>query len=401
MYIDNYLKPQVTPSLRFAEETPAVIVKTNEELEQDNLLGVYIPRLMFGLPVSGGAYSKDITVNTSKIKNTKNKTIGSNKLTVKNYVELSVSVNPNIIPPRYVRGENVIVNFADKDIKSAYILPYSFADTNRRKDDVITLYANNFKEPEEEVGLHNIYGVQLDTKNQMVSIFTSQNNEEKGVYTFAINAKTGVVLISDSGKRKIQIVTDDDSITMLNEAQSEITMRDTVINMKADILNIDMTSEVNVRTSRIYRKADNILTEATEDKEHVDSMFRDGNDYTMEYNKQLLKGSRHENITNVFRVKSPISGFTGILTCNQLSMFPTAGSRPPSSVANVSPKGVAKFGKSSPSALPLAIAPATIKALTAISSKVDKLGMKHKIPPLLSLKIRGMTKKITSKAVFG
>jgi hypothetical protein len=401
MYIDNYLKPQVVPSLHFAERTPAVIVKTNEEIGQDNMLGVYIPRLMFGLPISGGAYSKDMTVNTSKIRNSKNKTIGSNRLTVKNYVELTLSINPNIVPPRYVKGENVIVDFADKDVKSAYILPYSYGDTNRRKNDVLTLYVNNFKEPEETMGLHNIYGLQFDTKNQIVSIFTSQNNEEKGVYTFTLNAKDGVVLISDSGKRKIQIVTDDDSITMLNEAQSEITMRDTVINMKADVLNIDMVSEVNVRTSRIYRKADNILTEATEDKEHVDSMFRDGNDYTMEYNKQLLKGSRHENITSVFRVDSPIAGFTGVLTSNQFSISPNAGSQPPSTAATVSSSGVARFGSSSPSALPLATAPATIAALTAIAAKVDALGFKHKIPPILTANIMGMLPTLSSKLVFG
>jgi hypothetical protein len=401
MYIDNYLKPQAMPSLHYAERTPGLIVKTNEELGKDNILGIYIPRLMFGLPIGNGAYENTVSINTSKILNSKNKKIGGTSLKVKNYVELIVSMNPNIVMPRYVNGENVIVDFADKDIKSAYVLPYSFGDTNRRKTDIITLFVNNFQEEQETPGLHNIYALQLDTKNQMVSIFTSQHNEEKGVYTFTINAKDGVVLISDSGKRKIQIKTDDDSITMLNEAQSEITMIDTVINMKADILNIDMTSEVNVRTSRIYRQADNIETRATEDEEFVDTMYREGNDYTMKYNKQYLEGSSHENKTSKFRVNSPISGFTQVLTCNQLSIFPNAGSMPPRVSATINKSGKAKFGNPSPSSKALAIAPATITALTKISKIVDTLSKMHKIPPLLTLRIRAMTRKITSKEVFG
>jgi hypothetical protein len=401
MYIDNYLKPRTAPSLHYAERTPALIVKTNEELEQDNMLGVYIPRLMFGLPISEGAYEKTVPVGTGKILNSKNKKIGAATLKAKNYAELTVSMNPNIIAPRYVKGENVIVDFADKDIKSAYILPYSFGDTNRRKTDVITLFANNFKEDEEDLSLHNIYALQLDTRNQMVSIFTSQNNEEKGVYTFTINAKDGVVLIGDSGKRKIQIKTDDDSVTLLNEAKSEITMAGTVISMKADILNIDMKSEVNVRTSRIYRQADNIETRAAEDREYVDAMCREGNNYKMSYNDQLFKGSRHENITNVFRVNSPVSGFTQVLTCSQLSISPDAGSSPPAAAATVDKKGIARFGSPSGSAVPLAAAPPTINALLATAKIVDTLSKIHTIPPLLSTAVKLMADKISSKRAFG
>jgi hypothetical protein len=400
MYIDNYLKPRVNPSLHYAERTPAVIVKTNEELGQDNMLGVYIPRLMFGLPIGNGAYEREVSIDSSKLLNSKNKKIGANTLTVKNYVELTVSMNPNIIMPKYVNGENVIVDFADKDLKSAYILPYSFGDTNRRKTDILTIFVNNFQEEQEAADLHNIYALQLDTKNQMISIFTSQNNKEKGVYTFAINAKDGVVLIGDSGKRKIQIKTDDDSISMINEAESEITMRDTVINMKADVLNIEMTSEVNIWTSRLYREADNIESYATEDKEHIDSMFRDGNDYTMEYNNQLLKGSSHKNITSKFVVESPISGFSQVLTCNQFSIYNNPGNSPLPSSATIDSAGIAKFANAT-AALPLAVAPPTIAALTTISAMVDGLGAIHRIPPLLSAIISGMTPTISSKAAFG
>jgi hypothetical protein len=401
MYIDDYLRPRVSPSLHYAERTPALIVKTNEETGKDNILGVYIPRLMFGLPIKEGAYEKEISISTNKILNSKNKTIGSTSIKIKNYVELMVSMNPNINMPRYVNGENVIVDFADHDLKSAYILPYSFGDTNRRKTDIITLFVNNFQEEGEEPQLHNIYALQLDTKNQMISLFTSNPNGEKGVYTFAINAKDGAILISDSGKRRILIKTDEDLITLMNEAKSEITMVDTVINMKADVLNIDMKSEINMRTSRIYRKADNIETDATKDYEKITTFHSKGNSFLMEYNNQKLKGSNHENYTSRFKVDSPISGFSKILTCKSISISPLAGSFPSPVSASISASGVAKFGNPSPTSTGLALGMPTITSLKMITSVVDSLCLLHCIPPVLGSAVSSMSNKLSSKLAFG
>jgi hypothetical protein len=401
MYIDNYLRPKVSPSLHYAERTPALIVKTNEEIGKDNILGVYIPRLMFGLPIKDGAYEKTVSINTNKILNSKHKSIGAASIKIKNYVELMVSMNPNINMPRYVNGENVIVDFADHDLKSAYILPYSFGDTNRRKTDIITLFVNNFQEEGEEPQLHNIYALQLDTKNQMISLFTSNPNGEKGVYTFAINAKDGAILISDSGKRRILIKTDEDLITLMNEAKSEITMIDTVINMKADILNVDMKSEINMRTSRIYRKAIDIKTEAINDVEKVINYRSEGNSYNRTYNNQVAMGSNYENYTSRFKAVSPISGFSGELTCAKLAISPAAGSFPSPTVANISSSGVAKFGKSTPAAKGLAVGIPTITALQTISVVVDTLSKIHKIPPVLSKSVSSISSKISSKLAFG
>jgi hypothetical protein len=401
MYIDDYSHPSVSPTLHYAEQTHALIVKTNTELEKDNVLGVYIPKLMFGLPIKNGAYENTISIGTDKIINSKNKKIGSTTLKTKNYVVLPVSMNPNINMPKYVNGENVIVDFADKDIKSAYILPYSFGDTNRRKTDIITLFVNNFAEEGESPDTHNIYALQLDTKNQVASIFTSDTNGEKGVYTFAINGKDGSVLISDSGKRKIQIKTDDDSITMINEARSEITMIDTVINMKADILNIDMVSEINMRTNKITRIANTIESTAIQDNENIVSLFLKGNVYDLQYNMQTLKGTSHENTTCMFRVVSPISGFSGILTSAMFAIHSSAGSFPTPTSPTITTAGIAMFGTPSPAALPLALAPYTISALSMISAMVDGLCALHCIPPSLVEAVGKLGQSITSKWVMG
>jgi hypothetical protein len=401
MYIENHLRPRVTPSLLYAEQTHALIVKTNEELSKDNLLGVYIPKLMFGLPIKNGAYEKTVSIGTSKILNSKNKNIGGTSMNIKNYVTLHVLINPNINMPKYVCGENVIVDFADRDIKSAYILPYSYGDTNRRRTDIITLFVNNFKVEDEIPDTHNIYAIQLDTKNQVASIFTSDPNGEKGIYTFAINARDGSILISDSGKRKIQIKTDPDVITMINEAKSEITMTGTVIDMKADILNIDMKSEINMKTSRITRKADTIETTATKDTEKVNMMDLKGNDYKLTYNNQTLKGNLYSNTTSIHKVTCPLSGFSGLLTVGMLAIFPVPGIPPPPTVPTVAGTGIATFGNPSGTSLPLAVAPHTLAALVHIASKLDALLASHGMDASASGKVSDLSKTIISKAVKG
>jgi hypothetical protein len=403
MYIANYLKPTAHLSLQYTKRTTGVIVKNNTETGQDNLLGVYIPRLMFGLPIKNGAYEKTVSINTSKILNSKNKTIGKTSLKVKNYVELIVTMNNNIIPPKFVNGEDVIVDFADEDIKSAYVLPYSFGvgEINRRKTDILTMYVNNFQNEGEIPDVDNIYAIQLDTKNQMVSIFTSQRNGEKGVYTFSLNGKEGKVLISDSGKRTIIIKTDDDSITVQNEAKSLFSMVSDVMTMKANILNITMDSEINIKTSKMRRVADTIETTATEDKEHIKTLKLDGNQYNLTYNNQTLKGSLHQNTTSIFKVTCPISGFSGILTAKAICIFPIPGVMPPPTNATMSSNGVATFGTPNSGSLPLAVAPYTITALASIASTVDSLGSAHGIPANLANLVSSLSSKITSRAVRG
>ena len=72
MYIENYLNPEPIRSLRYGEKSIGLVVKTPDELEKDNLAGVYIPRYMFGLSVAEGPYEKEISFKTDKIVNSKN-----------------------------------------------------------------------------------------------------------------------------------------------------------------------------------------------------------------------------------------------------------------------------------------------------------------------------------------
>ena len=57
MYIKNFINPTSERSLLYGEDKMlGLVVKTSEEYKKDNVIGVFISKLMFGLPINNGAY---------------------------------------------------------------------------------------------------------------------------------------------------------------------------------------------------------------------------------------------------------------------------------------------------------------------------------------------------------
>ena len=402
MYIKNYATMETDRSLLYDQRTPAVVVKTGDDTGKDNVLGVFIPRYMFGLPISKGPYENNAKFDvSSKLLNTKNKSIGATSAKVKNYVILPISVIPNAATPHFTYGENVFVDMADKDLKSLFILPYSLGEVNRRTQDMYTILCPNFKKPGETLGNDNSYGFQIDTINQVIGLWTTKVNDEKSVYTFGINAAEGKILISDDGKRTIEVVTDDDSITIQNEKNSKWQMVGDTINIEAGTINIKAKNDINIESSTISRKIDKIKTESSEDIEEVDKLSIKGNEFKGEYNKQEWSGSSYKNKTSKWVVDSPISGFTKILTANSFSIWGNAGMNPLPTCANINSSGIAAFGNPSLISLPLAKQQPLMIALSLISAALDTVGAVHGIPPTLSASIAGMGNIIASNNAKG
>lgn len=396
MYVENYTKPKSTRSLKYDKKTLALVVKDNTETKKDNVIGVYIPRFMFGLPIDKGAYEKDISFDSSKLINSKNKNIGKTSLTVKNYVEIPIAVIPNQKPSRFRKGENVFVDLADNDIKSLYVLPYSLGEENRRKTDIISFLCPNLKNELDDITVENSYGIQLDTINQILSLWTTKVNDEKSAYMFSINAKEGKILLSDDGKRNILIDTKEDSISLENEEKSKIEMIKDTINIKCKTLNIDVEKDINVTSDELNRKIKKIKTEATSDEEKIDKLEYKGNKLNVNYNTQKIESSSYENKTSKWKVDSPISGFTKILTADSFHIWAMAGINPIPTCANISNAGIASMGNPSIIALPLAKAQPTTICLSAISAVVDTIGCVLGIPPTLVAMVSSMTPVIQS-----
>lgn len=408
MFIEDYRAPIGRPSLHYDEQTIGLVVKTPEEYGKDNIAGVYIPRLMFGLPISNGLYEETKSVSYSKCLNSKNKSIGSSSIKIKNYVSLQITQANNVIPPKYAKGENVFVGICDHDLKNMYILPYSFGEVNRRKDDIWTVMCPNltkFSEP--QLTLDNTYGIQIDTKNKLISLWTSfedgktSSPNEKGQYFIGLNPKDGSILISDSGKRTIEINSDEDRITMLNEAKTKIEEVKDTINMKAKHINIEASEDINIKSDKLNREHTDIKTKASTDTEETDTLDIKGNELTSDYNTTKVKSSSYENETSKFKTTSPISGFSGTLTSKDFSIFPSAGSQPSPTSPNISAEGIASMGKPCTTSLNLTRATPLISCLSAISAKLDAVASVVGCPPTAVSAVAAAAPNMISPSVLG
>ena len=408
MFIEDYRAPIGRPSLHYDEQTIGLVVKTPEEYGKDNIAGVYIPRLMFGLPISNGLYENTASVSYSKCLNSKNKTLGDSSVKIKNYVTLQIAQSNNVIPPKYAKGENVFVGICDRDLKNMYILPYGFGEVNRRKDDIWSVMCPNltkFNEP--SLTLNNTYGIQIDTKNKLISLWTSfedgksSSPNEKGQYFIGLNPKSGSILISDSGKRTFEINSDEDRITMQDEAASKIEMVKDTINMKAAHINIEADEDINIKSSTLNREHDEISTKATTDKEETDTLDIKGNELKANYNMTKLQSSQYENQTSMVKVTSPVSGFSGVLTGASVSISPVAGSPPPPTSPTVSPAGLALMGLPNAVSMGLTRAMPLQNCLLAIASKVDAVASAVGCPPTASAAVAAAAPAMVSPTVMG
>lgn len=401
MRIEDFSNPTASKSLRYDRRSIATVVKVSDDTGADNVLGVYIPRLMFGLPISTGPYDKSINVDTSKIKNKKNKTIGKTSIKIRNYCILPIAVIPNSDTPHFVLGENVFVDMADSDLKTMFILPYSLGEVNRRQYDQYTIRCPSLSKPGDEMTPDNTYGFQINTEDQIISLWTSQNNKEKSTYAIFINAKDGKMTISDGGKRVIDVDTENDSILIQNEKESKVELVGDIVNIKCGTLNIEAADDINIKAKNMKREVDNVKSTITEDQEEVDKLNIKGNEFKGEYNKQEWSGSEYKNKTNKWVVDSPISGFTKVLTADSFSISPNAGMNPLPTCANWSNAGIGSFGNPAVASLPLVkFMPLNI-ALNMITATVDSIGSIYGIPPSLTASLSGMTSQIMTNNVKG
>lgn len=416
MYIDNYINPKPQRSLFFAgEQSLGIVVKTPEELEKDNVVGVYIPRFMFGLPNEQGAFEEDISVDTKLILNSKNKSIGSKSFKSKNYLVLPVAQNGCIVTANLVKGENVFVECCDRDIKNLFVKPSTIGDNSKRKDDVFTILVPNFKEWNESptLNLDNTYGLQIDTKKKILSLWTTceggdeTSDKEKGKYMISINSAEGKVMISDNGKRQWMLNTEEDSITAQNEGGCKIQMIDDTINISApSTINIETTNddgEIHVKSNKLIREHTDIETSADTDKEEIKTLEFKGTDISTEYDTTKITSNKtYENkAKSSWKTDSPVSGFTKILTANEFDISSNAGQKPMPTAPIFDSKGKLKAGNPSASALPVTLFMPTSIVLNAIAAKVDGACSALGIPPTCAAAVASWQSTGKSKYVFG
>ena len=324
MFLADYNNPIPSRSLHVGTKTLGVVVKNFKDTNKDNVLGVYIPRYMFGISINEGAAEESLTVDTSKLANSINTSIGSTSLTSRNWVELLVAQSNNIITPRYARGENVWIETCDEDIKNMYVLPYGFGEINRRKDDRWRLFVPNQGEFGQDDGLEinhdNSFGIEINTIDKLFGLWTSYTDgeegkgPEKGIYSFIIDAKNGTVTLNDTGKRTVEINTDEDRITCMNENKSKFEMIKKVINIYAkDTINVTCDDTINVTSPKLNRKHDDIKTKAKTDLEEITSIEGKGNQLKTTFPETEINSKYYTNNTDDWLANTQQGTFTDAL----------------------------------------------------------------------------------------
>ena len=415
MYIENYIDPKPQRSLLYGEKSMGIVVKTPEELDKDNVVGVYIPRFMFGLPNGEGAYEKNVSYDTKLILNSKNKKIGSTSFKSKNFVVLPVAQTGCVMSSRLVKGENVFIECCDRDIKNLYALPFTLSEQVKRKDDIYTILVPNFKDWDESptLNIDNTYGIQIDTRNKKLSMWTScegggeTGDNEKGKYFISINSKDGKILISDNGKRTWTLNTEEDSIVEQNEGGCKIEMVEGTINIYApDEINIktdkDNGGVMNIKSSELNREIDDIKTTAKTDKEDTDKFEISGDEFNSDYDKTNLKCKDFEcKADSSWKTDSPVSGFTKILTSNEFSISSNAGKKPMPSAPTIDSNGKFKSADPNIPSLPAALYMPLDIVLNAIATKLDGVCSIVGMPPTSAAAVASFEATGKSKTLFG
>lgn len=412
MRVLNYINPISERSLLYGDRAIGEVLVSPEETGKNNVMGVYIPRLMFGIPVSKGPFEEKVSFSDSKIKNSKNKSIGGTSFTRKNYVTLNVAQVGNVTSPKFVKGENVFVQTCDQDLKNMFILPFTLGEQTRRKYDQYNLMIPNFKEYDEaeDLNLDNTYGIQIDTKEKIVSIWTSVEGDgtgdgttsevEKGKYIFTIFPKEGLVKLTDSEKRTLTIKTDDDSINMENEAGSYFKMVGDTISMHAKTINIDGEDTINTTGSKLNREHTDITSKADTDDEDTKQLTIHGDSLDSDYKTTAIKSNEHTNTTKKWVTDSPKSGFSGTCTSKDFYFGVMSPAEMDPSGPYISSSGMFMSGKPSASSMPVATAPQLIACLMQIAAKADAVASCVGVPPTAVAAVSAAAPNFTSKNTF-
>lgn len=402
MHIENDMIPRPKRSLFYARETPGKVLKTCDDTKNQNTVGVYIPRLMFAIDCTNGPQESVSTLNTSCIANKGNKNIGSSSVKLTNYVTLPFFIIPNVAVPKFKKGENVIVGFADEDIKSMMVMPYKMNEMVNRKTDQASWYIPAKKNEKDEVSLKNVYALQMDSEDMLMTLVMNNDQGEKSRYFLTFDGKNGEAYFSDDNKRFVKFTTKTDTILIQNESKTKISMEKRKIDVECDDFSINAKNSFKVKTSSYSIEADSMKEKASSLDSKIDTRTEKGNSYTINYTKLKKEGTSEEAKYSKVGYTTPIFGISGVCATGGLGFkAPTPGEMPPGTAAKVDETGMANFGTPNAMGLPLAVSMYTSMALMTVAGIVDSLcGINH-IPPTCTAAMAAMSPLLASKRVSG
>ena len=338
-------------SLNPTEDSIGIVIGTREETEK-NTLKLYIPRFMQGICVKEGECKEETaTINKTKLLNSVNKNIGSSSIKLKNYIEVPPFLIPGVNPPRYVKGERVIVKFMDEDIKTPIYFPFQLHDVGMRKEDIIRYFVPSKENVDDPIVDENSYFIELNSKDKFVRLFTSNKNEEKCPFTFNINTKDGIVTFKDdTEKRCFEWNYDEDKLYWGTDSGIEFEFKEQAARLVCETLEINASESIKMETSKFLLKSeqgdfviDNMYVKNTS-YEHVASNSK------LKYDLAELSGNLWQIISSGLFLDAPATINTGmsVFAGFYVTKVPAPG-KTPSVYAGGALDGASPQSSSSPS----------------------------------------------------
>lgn len=353
------------------KELTAIIMLGNNDNENDNRIGVYIPKLMPNIIAPNGAAEVKEEIDDSKLANSKNRNIGSKSLYVRNYTMCMPMVSPGETIPNYSKNEKVNVRFLDQDINTLYMVPYSMFNSQNRKNDRKTLFVPATPEEQTPLNETNTYRIDANSINKRILIETSQANGEDYIYRILIDTANNNISINDD-KRRIEIISDQDMVSIQNEAGSIMTIKNNKIDLQADNINLHAKTKLQIKSPDSEFVLDNLKETIDTYKGNIDNSTIIGTSLKKEYSQMKYNGDLfHGSFQKVKYTDTPLFGISGTLTANKWFTGTNAGDQPTGGNAGGDTNG--GFDMAASGSRPVAIAQVVTQCLNAIAQNVDIL----------------------------
>lgn len=126
-------------------------------------------------------------------------------------------------PPDVRRGEHIAVwKYADADVY--YWSALGLDEILRRLETAIWTFSNTQDESTKKLTPDNTYWFEVSTHQGTITLGTSKSNGEKFKYTIQINAKDGVITITDDNQLSITLDSNENKVEITNADGTQLGM---------------------------------------------------------------------------------------------------------------------------------------------------------------------------------
>lgn len=201
--------------------------------------------------VDGDLYQKE-TVGGAVTEGTQTTNIEVEKTNTIKATWLPLGSSNRVTPPDVVKNESVLIwNYQGTD---TYYWTSLFDEVNLRKQERVIYVFSNTTEFNEPLDNENSYFLEVSTKDGLVQLHTSDNQDEVCTYDIIIDTKNGYLSIQD-GTDNI-ILLNSDKGTLLGKINRSVTIETPDIITTGETVNITASNSVTVNTNTATINAD-------------------------------------------------------------------------------------------------------------------------------------------------